>query len=135
MFKQYSKIINRHKNLSLKEERTLIRRAKNGDVQAQQKLLLHHIGFFIFRIRTALYFPVVREFGSDILQECLLWTPRKIQSYNLRYRNKKGIFQPVLLRTYLWKGVTGLMFQYVRKNRKGRYYSDSLGTAAQQEDG
>jgi hypothetical protein len=120
LFEKYRQTITQYRNLPLKEERTLIRLAKRGNLPAQQKLLLHLVGFFIFRIRTTLYPAVAREFGEDILQECLLWTPKKIKSYNLRYRNKKGIFQPVQLRSYIWKGVTGLMFQYVKKNARGK---------------
>lgn len=116
MFKQYRQIIKQYPQLTLKHERNLIRLAKRGNTSAQQRLLLHQVGYFVFRIRTVLYPSVAREFGEDILQECLLWTPKKIQSYNLRYRNKKGVFQPVLLRSYIWKGITGVIFQYVRKN-------------------
>jgi hypothetical protein len=118
MFEQYRQIIRQYPKLTLQNERRLIRLAKRGDLSAQQTLLLHQIGFFVFRIRTVLYPAVVREYGEDILQECLLWTPKKIRSYNLRYKNRDGIFQPVLLRSYIWKGVMGVMFQYVRKNRK-----------------
>jgi hypothetical protein len=118
MFEQYRQIIRQYPKLTLQNERRLIRLAKRGDLSAQQTLLLHQIGFFIFRIRTVIYPAVVREYGEDILQECLLWTPKKIRSYNLRYKNRDGIFQPVLLRSYIWKGVMGVMFQYVRKNRK-----------------
>jgi hypothetical protein len=118
MFEQYRQIIRQYPKLTLQNERRLIRLAKRGDLSAQQTLLLHQIGFFVFRIRTVLNPAVVREYGEDILQECLLWTPKKIRSYNLRYKNRDGIFQPVLLRSYIWKGVMGVMFQYVRKNRK-----------------
>jgi hypothetical protein len=116
MFKQYRQIIKQYPKLSLHHERKLIRLAKKGNTSALQTLLLHQVGYFVFRIRTVLYPSAVREFGEDILQECLLWTPQKIRSYNLRYRNKKGIFQPVLLRSYIWKGITGVIVQYVRKN-------------------
>jgi hypothetical protein len=118
MFEQYKQVIKQYPKLSLHDERKLIRLAKRGNSSAQQTLLLHQIGFFIYRIRTILYPSVVRECGEDILQECLLWTPNKIRSYNLRYRNMKGVFQPVQLRSYIWKGVMGVIFQYVRKNRR-----------------
>jgi hypothetical protein len=134
MFKQYRQIIKQYPQLPLKHERNLIRLAKRGDTSAQQTLLLHQIGYFVFRIRTVLNPSVVREFGEDILQECLLWTPKKIQSYNLRYRNKRGVFQPVLLRSYIWKGITGVIFQYVKKNNLEIAFSSTIDTA-QIEDG
>ena len=99
------------------EERRLVRRAKKGDLLARKKLLLHLSGFFIFRIETTLYPAVKCEFGEDILQECMLYAETKIKSYNLRYRDKKGLFKKVYFRTYLWKGVTGMMFTYLKKNR------------------
>jgi hypothetical protein len=118
MFEQYEQVVKQYPKLPLHDERKLIRLAKRGNCSAQQTLLLHQVGFFIFRIRTTLYPSVVREHGEDILQECLLWTPNKIRSYSLRYRNVKGVFQPVQLRSYIWKGITGVIFQYVRKYRK-----------------
>jgi hypothetical protein len=117
-FGYYRKIAAKHKPLPLDEERRLIRRAKKGNPQAREKLLLHLIGFFIFRIETTLYPPVKREFGEDILQECILFAEIKIKSYNLRYRDENGIFKKVYFRTYLWKGVTGVMFTYIKRNRK-----------------
>ena len=117
-FGYYKKIAAKYKPLPLDEERRLIRRAKKGNQPARKKLQLHLIGFFIFRIETTLYPPVKREFGEDILQECILFAEKKIKSYNLRYRDKKGLFKKVYFRTYLWKGVTGVMFTYIKRNRK-----------------
>ena len=124
MFDQYKQIIRKYPKLPLLDERRLIRFAKRGNSSAQRTLLLHQVGFLIFRIRTTLYPSVVREYGEDILQECLLWTPNKIRSYNLRYRNVKGVFQPVQFRSYIWKGVTGVILQYIRKNKRESELAD-----------
>jgi DNA-directed RNA polymerase specialized sigma24 family protein len=124
MFAQYKQVIKLYPNLPLPDERKLIRLAKRGNSSAQQTLLLHQIGFLIFRIRTILYPSVARECGEDILQECLLWAPNKIRSYNLRYRNTKGVFQPVQFRSYIWKGVTGMILQYIRKNKRESELAD-----------
>jgi hypothetical protein len=124
MFEHYKQVIKQYPKLPLLDERRLIRFAKRGNSSAQQTLLLHQIGYFIFRIRTILYPSVVREYGEDILQECLLWTPNKVRSYNLRYRNVKGVFQPVQFRSYIWKGITGVILQYVRKNRREKEQED-----------
>ncbi len=48
---------------------------------------------------------------------------KKIGTYNLRYRNEVGELHPVYLRTYIWKAVTGLMFDFVKKRRE-IYFSD-----------
>jgi hypothetical protein len=92
-FGYYKKTARRYKTLPLDEERRLIRHAKKGDVPARQKLLLHLMGFFIFRIETTLFPHIKREFGEDILQECILFAETKIQKYNLRYKDKTGCFK------------------------------------------
>jgi hypothetical protein len=115
-FGYYKKIAAKYKPLPLNEERRLIRHAKKGNQPARKKLLLHLIGFFIFRIETTLFPPVKHKFGEDILQECILFAETKINSYNLRYKDKDGLFKKVYFRTYLWKGVTGVMFKYLKQN-------------------
>ena len=121
VFDRYRPIIQKQTRLSLSDERRLIRRAKKGDSRAQNTLLLHLVGYFIYRIRTQLFSSILLEYGEDILQECLLWTPKKIQSYNLRYRNQQGIFQPVYLRSYIWKGITGIILQYINQQKTQRF--------------
>ena len=116
-FSTYKNIAAKHKQLPLAEERRLISLAKKGDLSARKKLLLHLTGFFLFRIETTLYPEIKREFGEDILQECILYADLKVQGYKLRYKDKEGLFKKVYFRTYLWKGITGLMFTYVKQNR------------------
>jgi hypothetical protein len=113
----YKQTASKYGPLSLDDERRLIRRAKKGDQLARKKLLLHLMGFFIFRIETTLYPAIRHGFGEDILQECMLFAESRISRYNLRYKDEMGIFKKVYFRTYLWKGVTGVMFTYIKKNR------------------
>ena len=101
----------------MNEERRLVRRASKGDQLARKRLRYHLIGFFIFRMETTLYPAIRNRFGEDILQECLLFAESRIPRYNLRYRDDKGIFKKVYFRTYLWKGITVVMFTYIKKNR------------------
>jgi hypothetical protein len=115
-FRIQNKLAAKYKPLPLEEERRLIRRAKKGSLPAREKLLLHLIGFFIFRMETTLFPPVRHKFGEDILQECILFAETKINSYNLRYKDKEGLFKKVCFRTYLWKGVTGVMLKYLKQN-------------------
>ncbi len=114
----YQEIIEQYKKLSLKYERKLIAFAKKGNSLAQNKLLLHLVGFFLFRIKTTLYPSIVKQYGEDILQECLLLAIEKIHTYNLRYKNKTGELQPVHLSTYMWKSVTGLMLSFIKTNKE-----------------
>ncbi len=130
LFELYREIIKQHKTLSLKHERKLIALAQKGASWAQEKLLLHLIGFFVFRIRTALYPAVFRRYGEDLIQECLLLAAEKIRTYNLTYRNKAGELQPVHLSTYMWKYVTGLMYSYGR-NKSEICFSDLSNSTMQ----
>jgi hypothetical protein len=114
LFDFYQETIRHHKKLPLKRERKLIALAKKGDSSAQNKILLHLIGFFSFRIKTTLFPLLQNKYGEDILQDCLLLAAKNISTYKLRYKNKAGKFQPVHLSTYMWKGITGLIFNYVK---------------------
>jgi hypothetical protein len=114
----YRKLASRHKKLPCKEERMLISLAKKGDKSSQEKLLIHLIGFFLFRVETSLFPSIIPRFGDDIIQECVLFAMRKIPSYNLRYKDKKGFFKKVCFSSYIWKGVTGVMLSYLKQNTK-----------------
>jgi hypothetical protein len=94
----------------------LISLAKKGDKPSQEKLLIHLIGFFLFRVETSLFPSIIPRFGDDIIQECVLFAARKIPNYNLRYKDKNGSVKRVCFSSYIWKGVTGVMFSYVKKN-------------------
>ncbi|OIO73371.1 MAG: hypothetical protein AUJ85_08235 [Elusimicrobia bacterium CG1_02_37_114] len=123
MFECYREIVKQYKKLPLKYERRLIGLAKKGNSSAQEELLFHLLGFFLFRIETNLSPAIIRQYGEDILQDCLVLGIGKIRTYNLRYRNKKGKFQPVHFSTYIWKSVTGLLVTYT-KTKKEICFSD-----------
>ena len=123
MFESYYEIARKYQNLLLHDERKLITQAKRGKISAKQELILYQIGFFLFRINTMLYPPIRKQYGEDILHECMKYALERVSSYNLRYRNKSGKFQPVYFRTYLWKGVTGVIISSVKK-RKEICFSD-----------
>ena len=123
MFEQYSIIVRQHKRLSIKHERKLIASAKKGNKLAQNELLLHLTGFFIYRIQTTLYSSIIKQYGEDILQDCFLFTIKVIDTYKLRYKNKADKIQIVHLSTYMWKGITGIMLSHV-KNRKEVCFSN-----------
>jgi hypothetical protein len=122
LFELYQDIIRQHKKLSLKYERELITLAQKGDSSAQNKLLLHLIGFFSFRIKTTLFPSLIAKYGEDLLHDCLLLAIKNICSYNLKYKNKAGKQQPLHLSTYMWKSVTGLIFSSIK--RKETCFSD-----------
>ena len=125
LFLQLKKTASVHTMLPLPEERNLISLAKKGDIPARQKLQLHLLGFFIFRIETTLHSSKIREFREDILQECVLLASVKIHSYKLRYRTKPGEYKMFRFSTYLWKAVTGIIFQQITKYNNETEYFDS----------
>ena len=106
------------KKYSLKEERKLIALAKKGNKAAKEEVLMSHISYFLFRINTVLYPKLAKRYGEDILQECLLFASEKIYTYNLRYKNKQGKRLNVYFRSYIWKGVTGIIIRSIDKREK-----------------
>jgi hypothetical protein len=120
VFQFYRKIASKHKKLSLTEERKLIRKARRGDVLARQKLQVHLIGFFIYRIETTLWYPRRREFGEDILQECIIFAADRLPKFKLWFKSKTGEYTSYHLSTYLWKGVTGIIVQQIRQENQRR---------------
>jgi hypothetical protein len=118
LFKQYQKIIRQYKKLPIQCERKLIASAKKGNKLAQNELLLHLTGYFIFRIQTTLYSYVIEQYGEDILQDCFLFTTKVINSYKLGYKNKVGKIQIVHLSTYMWKGITGIILNHIKSRKE-----------------
>lgn len=118
MFERYYETVRQHKKLPILRERKLIASAKKGNKLAQNELLLHLTGFFIYRIYTTLYSSIIKQYGEDILQDCFLFTVKVINSYKLRYKNKEGKIQIVHLSTYMWKGITGIMLNHIKSKKE-----------------
>ena len=112
MFKLYQGIIDEYKKLPLRQERKLIILAKKGVIEARDELLLHLMGFFVIRIQALAFPSIIKSYGDDLIQQCLILATEKIETYNLKYRNKTGELQPLHLSTYMWKNVTGLIYTY-----------------------
>jgi hypothetical protein len=127
LFREYRVIARRKTKLPLERERQLVALAKKGDARAENVLLTHLLGFFLFRIHTTLWPWVVEQHGEDIFQECVLLARQKISSYRHDYRDRAGELRPVHLSSYMWKSVTGMMFAYVKSRRvPGRRSSEDL---------
>ncbi|MCX5777548.1 MAG: hypothetical protein NTX32_08030 [Candidatus Firestonebacteria bacterium] len=118
MFESYNEIAQKYKKPSLKYERRLISLAKKGRKSARDELLLYQVGFFLFRVRTMLYPAILMRYGEDIIQECSDLALRKIKTYNLKYRDIKGVLKPVYFRSYIWKGVTGIIVSSIKKKKE-----------------
>ena len=115
MWKTYRCIASRYPRLSLEEERLLIKKAQNGSKESNDELILHHIGFLIFRIRRVLFPDTVRRYGEDILGEVILLAYEKINTYNLKYCDKDGNPHPVKFISYIWKRIDGFIIDSINK--------------------
>lgn len=114
MFKTYRSGIPKYAKLSLQEERRLIAQAKRCCKGKSDELILRHIGFVIFRIQK-ITFPMYRDrFSEDILSQLAVILYDKIQSYNLRYKDRNGNSRPVRFSSYVWKRVDGFIIDYLK---------------------
>jgi len=115
MWKSYRHIIRRYPKITLSEERRLILEAQKGSKESKDELVLRHVSFLIFRIYKVAFPDLVKRFGEDLLGEAILITYKKIDSYNLDYRDSKGNPNPVKFVSYIWKRIDGFIIDSLRK--------------------
>jgi DNA-directed RNA polymerase specialized sigma subunit len=115
MWKTYRHIIQRYPRISLTEERRLILKAQKGSKESKDELVLRHVSFLIFRIYKVAFPDLVKRFGEDLLGEAILITYKKIDSYNLDYRDKQGNLKPVKFVSYIWKRIDGFIIDSLNK--------------------
>ena len=115
MWESYSYVIQRYPKITLSEERRLILKAQKGSKKAKDELVLRHVSFLIFRIYKIAFPDLVRRFGEDLLGEAILITYKKIDSYNLDYRDTKGNPKPVKFVSYIWKRIDGFIIDSLRE--------------------
>jgi DNA-directed RNA polymerase specialized sigma subunit len=115
MWNAYPEIVRRYPKLSLPEERRLILKAQKGSKKSKEELVLRHIGFLIYRIHKVAFPSLIQRFGEDLLEEAILITYQKIKSYDLDYRDEKGIPNPVKFSSYLWKRIDGFIIDSLKK--------------------
>ena len=115
MWKSYRNIVRQYPKLSLSEERHLISKAQKGSKKSKDEIILRHIGFLIFRIHKVTFPALIRRFGEDLLEEAILITCKKIKTYDLDYRDKKGNPNPVKFVSYIWKRIDGFIIDFLKK--------------------
>lgn len=118
MWKSYRNIVRQYPKLSLSEERRLISKAQKGSKKSKDEIILRHIGFLIFRIHKITFPDLIRRFGEDLLEETILITYKKIKTYDLDYRDKKGNPNPVKFVSYIWKRIDGFIIDFLKKELK-----------------
>ena len=127
----YLDIVRRYPKLSLPEERHLILKAQKGSKKSKEELVLRHVGFLIYRIHKVAFPSLIQRFGEDLLEEAILIVYQKIKSYDLDYRDEKGIPNPVKFSSYIWKRIDGFIIDSLKKelnesNFYNRYNEYSL---------
>ena len=124
MWRTYRHIIRRYPRISLSEARRLIQKAQKGSKKSKDELVLRHVGLLIFRIHKIAFPDLVRRYGEDLLSEAILITHKKIDSYDLGYRDKKGNPKSVKFVSYIWKRIDGFIIDTLKKELILRSYND-----------
>ena len=119
MWEVYHGIVRRYPKIPLPEERRLVLEAQKGSKKSKDELVLRHIGFLIFRIHKRVFPYLIQRFGEDLLEETILITYKKIESYNLDYRDKQGNPNPVKFVSYIWKRIDGFIIDSLKKELTG----------------
>ncbi len=115
MWESYKGISQRYPRVSQAEERRLISAAKKGSKRHKDELILCLVGFFIFRIHKRVFPHLIHRFGEDLLEEAILIAYKKIESYDLDYRDKQGNPHSVKFVSYIWKRIDGFIVDSLKK--------------------
>ena len=115
MWRYYGASTQRYPKISLSEERRLILEAQRGSKKSRDEIVFRHINFLKFRIRRIVFSHLLQRFGDDLLGEAILIVYKKIESYDLNYRDKKGNPRPVKFISYIWKRIDGFIIDSLKK--------------------
>ena len=118
MWRYYGASTQRYPKISLSEERRLILEAQRGSKKSRDEIVFRHISFLKFRIRRIVFPHLLQRFGDDLLGEVILIVYKKIESYDLNYRDKKGNLHPVKFISYIWKRIDGFIIDFLSKEIK-----------------
>ena len=115
MFEAYRHLRNKYPKISLHQERRLIKQAQEGSKAKKAELVERHIHFVIFRVNKIVYPAYRARLGQDILSEAIFILYDKIETYDLRYKDKYGNPKPVRFSSYIWKRIDGFIIDFVMK--------------------
>lgn len=124
MWKTYRHMIRCYPRISLSEERHLIYKAQKGSRKSKDELVLRHVSFLIYRIHKIIFPDLIQRYGEDLLSEAILITYKKIDSYDLDYRDKLGNRKPVKFVSYIWKRIDGFIIDSLKNELILRPYND-----------
>ena len=114
MFEAYRHLRNKYPKISLHQERRLIKQAQEGSKAKKAELVERHIHFVIFRVNKIVYPAYRARLGQDILSEAIFILYDKIETYDLRYKDKHGNPKPVRFSSYIWKRIDGFIIDYLK---------------------
>ena len=104
----------------------MIAAAQAGRKTARDKLVLCHIGFLMWRLRTKVYRWHLERHGDDLLSAAILTLYQKIRTYDLHYRDRGGVLKPVRFMSYVWKRIDGLAIDHLkRESRSGVSFDEA----------
>jgi DNA-directed RNA polymerase specialized sigma subunit len=64
--------------------------------------------------------------GDDLLSAAILMLYQKIRTYNLHYRDRRGVLKPVRFVSYIWKRIDGLAIDHLkRESRSGVSFDET----------
>jgi len=113
MFEAYRHLICKYPKITLYQERRLIKQAQEGSKAKRKELVERHIYIIIFRINKIVFPAYLTRFGQDILSEAIFILYDKIETYDLRYKDKYGNPKPVRFSSYIWKRIDGFIIDYL----------------------
>jgi len=114
MWKAYSNIVRRYPKITLSEERHLIAEAQKGSKKSKDEIVLRHVSFLLFKIHRKAFPSLIQRFGEDLLEEAILIVYKKVETYNLNYRDKQGNLKPVKFISYIWKRIDGFVIDFLK---------------------
>jgi len=128
MWEAYQAVARKYPRLPLAEERRLIALAQAGRKESSDELVLRHLGFVMWRLRRRVFRSYLERHGEDMLSAAIPVLYEKVGTYNLKYRDRSGVFKPVRFGSYIWKRIDGLAIDYLkRENRAGGVaYDDAI---------
>ena len=107
--------IPRYEKITLTKERELIALAKNGSRACRNEIVMRHLDFITFRINIKVFPHNLKRYGEDLFSELIPILYKKIDDYDLNYRDRNGRRKPVRFSTYIWKRIDGFILDYFRK--------------------
>ena len=106
--------IPQYPKISLREERRPIFKAQKGSATDKDELIMRHLNFVIFRIYKKAFPSYVKRFGEDLFADAVFILYDKIKTYDLKYKDRKGILKPVRFASYIWKRIDGFILDSLK---------------------